>query len=132
MAHGDPMNAARDIPQSIDDPPPDDDNADHVRKLALDMMTTMQRDIAEYRADTANVIARLQRENWTLKAAQVERDTPNWTTIQRAAHKAGCSYEWARDWAAEAVKAGRSNEATKTAGVGVRINSTALTAAYQR
>jgi hypothetical protein len=126
------MNAARDIPQPIDDPPPDDDNADRDRKLALEMMTTMQRDIAEYRADTANVIARLQRENWTLKAAQVERDTPNWLTIKLAAALAGCHEEWARSWAAEAVKAGRSNEATKTAGVGVRINATALKAAYRQ
>ena len=117
------MNAARNIENPIDDAP-DDDIADRDRRVLLEI-------IDELRADTANTIAGLQRENWTLKAAQVERDTPNWLTIQRAAHKAGCSYEWARNWAAEAIAAGRSHEATKTAGVGVSVNSTALTAAYR-
>jgi hypothetical protein len=132
------MNAARDIPQPIDDPPEDDADrdalpiepmiadeiADRDRRILLEIIDSL-------RADTAVVIANLQRENFRLVAEKVERETPNWMTIQRAAYKAGCAYEWARDWAAEAVKAGRSHEATKTAGVGVSVNSTALTAAYR-
>jgi hypothetical protein len=123
------MNAAR-KPPPIDPPeddaardtlpPPEDDAARNLR-LLLEMLV-------EYENDNA----RLKRENWRLTAAQVERDKPNWTTVKIAAAKAGCHEETARQWASDAIKAGRSNEATKTPGIGVRINATALAAAFRK
>jgi hypothetical protein len=115
------MNAARDE----DDPPEDDAARD--RRVYLDEMTRMQAGMAAMEVDTA----RLKRENWRMMAEKAEREAPQWLTIKRAADKAGCTNEWARAWAAKAVKAGRSNEATKTAGVGVSVNVTALIAAYR-
>ena len=116
------MNRARNNARPIESP--EDDAGDRDRSILLEISDSL-------RANTAIVIANRQRENFRLIAEKVERETPNWLTIQRAAYKAGCAYEWARDWAAEAVKAGRSHEATKTAGVGVSVNSTALAAAYR-
>jgi hypothetical protein len=112
------MNAA----QSID--PPVEDDAAHDRRVFLDI-------IRQFHADTEIVVKNLQTQVWRLTAEKVERDTPQWLPIKRAAPVAGCSYEWARSWVAKAIKAGRSHEATKTAGAGISVNSTALTAAYR-
>jgi hypothetical protein len=123
------MNAAR-------KPPPDDNNnPDRDWATALDIITDSERDKTAMRATIAeyeNDNARLRSENWRLTAAQVERDKPNWTMVKIAAAKAGCHEETARQWAADAIKAGRSNEATKTPGIGVRINATALAAAFRK
>jgi hypothetical protein len=112
------MNAAQPIG------PPDENDAARDRRVFLDL-------IDEFRADNAIVVANLQKQLFRLTAEKVERDTPNWQTLQRASAKAGCTYEWARAWAAKAIKAGRSHEATKTAGFGISVNSTALSAAYR-
>jgi hypothetical protein len=104
--------------------PPDEDDAGRDRRVYLEL-------IDELRVDTAIVVANLKAQLWRLTAEKVERDTPNWQTLQRASAKAGCTYEWARAWAAKAIKADRSHEATKTAGLGISINSAALTAAYR-
>jgi hypothetical protein len=112
------MNAAQPIG------PPDEDNAARDRRVFLDI-------IHQFHADTKIVVENLQKQLFRLTAEKVERETPNWQMLQRAAAKAGCSYEWARSWAAKAIKAGRSHEATKTAGAGISVNSTALTAAYR-
>jgi hypothetical protein len=116
------MKTARDPPAQPIDPP--DDNGDRDRRIFFDL-------IHQFHADTKIVIENLQAQVWRLTAEKVERDTPQWLPIKRAAPVAGCSYEWARSWAAKAIAAGRSHQATKTAGFGISINSTALTAAYR-
>jgi hypothetical protein len=112
------------------DPPPEDDAA-RDRRVYLEMIDELHastaRTVAGLKADNARVVA----ENWRLIQEKAEREAPQWLTLKRAAAKAGCHEEWARAWAARAVAAGRSNEATKTAGIGVRVNVTALIAALR-
>jgi hypothetical protein len=74
----------------------------------------------------------LRTENETLRAKlaeHAERDAAVWQTLKSAAIDIGMKYRKARDWAARAIAAGRSNEAVKTGRV--IVNVTALRAFHE-
>jgi hypothetical protein len=116
------MNAAR-TEHPIDPP---DDVANRDRQIALEVITGLHAVMAEMKADTARLVA----ENWRLISDKAEREAPVWLTLKRGADKAGCTYECARAWAAQAIKAGRSNEARKVGRI--TVNTTALIAHLRR
>jgi hypothetical protein len=126
------MNAARD--ERPIDPPPDDDTADRDWAAALDVIVDLQStvDATSHELKSARAdLAAMKASNWRYVAEKAERDAPQWLVIKRAADKAGCTYEKARAWAAQAIKAGRSNEARKDGGQ-VSVNTTALIAHLRR
>jgi hypothetical protein len=79
------------------DDPTDGDDADRDRRVYINEMTRMQRDIVELRADTASTVANLQAENWRLISAQPAPPAV-WRALKPAAANAGVEYETARSW----------------------------------
>jgi hypothetical protein len=81
-------------------------------------------DIAVVRA----IISSHEREIATLRAKLAERearDAENWQPLKLACFNLKMKYRKARDWAAAAIKDGRSTEAIKIGGK-VVVNETAL------
>jgi hypothetical protein len=86
------------VPDEIDPAP--EDVADRVDwEVALDLLTTMEHDIVELRADTARVVAALQAENWRLVQAAA-RDAPpqTWRPLKGAAAVVSEPYQNVRFW----------------------------------
>jgi hypothetical protein len=66
----------------------------------------------------------MQAELIAMRAENAERDAPAWLPLKLAAYRAEARYDKARGWAADAIKAGRVNEARKVGGrVVVNINA---------
>jgi hypothetical protein len=76
------------------------DDADRDRALALDMMATMRRDMAELEASTARTEAGLRAENWRLIQEKAARDAlPQvWRSLKAAARDIAEPYQNVLGW----------------------------------
>jgi hypothetical protein len=94
------------VPTRNDDvaEPADGDDADRDRALALCLLTTMQSDIIELRANTARTVADMKAENWRLIQQAAVRDAPPvWWALKPAAADVGIEYENCRFWCKRGV-----------------------------
>jgi hypothetical protein len=107
-----------------DTDPPAEDIAARDRKLALDMMTTMQRDLIKMQDENAH----LRRDHWRLIQEKAERDEPSWARLMDAIGTKGCicRYDRALRWADRKILAGRTNEARIDANGKKQINTKAF------
>jgi hypothetical protein len=82
------MSTALNIENPIDDPPPDDDNADHLLALALNVINNMRRDKTSLQAIITELENERARRNWRQLTERIERekkDAEIWLPLTMAA-----------------------------------------------
>ena len=80
------MSTALNIENPIDDPPPDDDNADHLLALALNVINNMRRDKTSLQAIITELENERARRNWPQLTERIERE--------KKTRKSGCRLQW--------------------------------------